>query len=86
MRETGGLADTVADVAHSPISERNRNGFTFKGRDAASVEKAVRRAVDAYYEGHDWWKGTLVPRCIMQDWSWSRSAQDYLSIYRKISS
>ena len=31
VRETGGLADTVRDVAHSQAAEHERNGFTFTG-------------------------------------------------------
>ena len=30
------------------------------------------------------WSTTLVVRAMRQDWSWSRSAQDYLRLYREV--
>ena len=30
------------------------------------------------------WSSTLVVRAMRQDWSWSRSAQDYLRLYREV--
>lgn len=74
----------VKDVWHAPVPESERNGFTFAGYDAAGVEYAVTRAVDAYDQGWDWWHNTMVPRCMRQDFSWSRSAQDYLNIYHSL--
>ena len=86
VRETGGLVDTVKDVAHaSSVPEHERNGFTFKESSEAAVELAVSRAIDSYNNGYEWWVGTLVRRAMMQDWSWSRSAQDYLGLYRALS-
>jgi starch synthase len=40
--------------------------------------------MDAYYKGAAWWRADLVPRAMHQDWSWSRSAQAYIDIYRAI--
>ena len=48
------------------------------------MEQAVHRAVDAYYKGSEWWHKQLVPRAMAQDWSWSRSAQQYLDLYRSV--
>lgn len=52
------------------------------GREAHHVEGAVHRALDAYFNGGAWWRSDLVPRAMRQDWSWSRSAQSYLELYR----
>jgi glycogen synthase len=54
------------------------------GREGQHVETAVNRALDAYYEGHQWWREQLVPRAMRQDWSWSRSAATYLDLYRSM--
>ncbi|KXZ52403.1 hypothetical protein GPECTOR_9g447 [Gonium pectorale] len=81
VRETGGLADTVRDVAHSPAPEHERNGFTFAGTDEPAAQKALQRAIDAYRNGRDWWESELVPRIMRQDWSWTQSAQKYQEIY-----
>jgi hypothetical protein len=52
------------------------------GREEHHVEAAVHRAMDAYLKGTAWWRRELVPRAMAQDWSWSRSAQAYLDLYR----
>lgn len=44
----------------------------------------MHRALNAYYEGPQWWREQLVPRAMRQDWSWSRSAATYLDIYRSM--
>lgn len=81
VRETGGLADTVCDVAHGSKPEHCRNGFTFQQPDVPAAENAIRRAIDAYRDGREWWQGQLVPRVMRQDWSWSQSAESYSDIY-----
>jgi len=48
------------------------------------VERAVHRALDAYYVAYEWWSHELVPRVMTQDWSWRHSAQSYLDIYRSM--
>ena len=58
----------VHDVAHSAIPEHERNGFSFKDATPAAVEITIKRAVDAYKLGWDWWQDTLVPRAMRQVW------------------
>jgi starch synthase len=53
-------------------------------QEPSDVELALGRAIDAYCNGQSWWQEHLVPTAMQQDWSWSRSAQDYLNIYRSI--
>ena len=36
-------------------------------------------------ENH-WWHRELVPRCMRQEWSWARSAREYLELYRRVGS
>jgi ADP-glucose type glycogen/starch synthase len=81
VRRTGGLADTVFDVAHDyELPEAQRNGFVFEGDD---VEAAVGRAVDAYTQGRGWWREELVPRLMRADHGWARSGREYLELYRE---
>ncbi|GBF88551.1 starch synthase, chloroplastic-like protein [Raphidocelis subcapitata] len=82
VNRTGGLADTVRDVADGGVPENARNGFVLNGREEARVQVAVDRAMDAFLDANEWWRGELVARAMAQDWSWSRSAADYLSLYR----
>eukprot|EP00850_Spirogloea_muscicola_P002127 SM000008S22216 [mRNA] locus=s8:473342:477892:- [translate_table: standard] len=86
MRETGGLADTVKDVAHHKHShpEHELNGFTFVDKDRAALVRTLERAIQAFQDGADWWKSELVPRAMRQDWSWSKSAQAYIHLYRQL--
>jgi len=80
VRRTGGLADTVFDVAHAHgVPGTQRNGFVFEGDD---VEAAVGRAADAYSGGRAWWRGELVPRLMRADHGWARSGREYLDLYR----
>ncbi|GLI64546.1 hypothetical protein VaNZ11_007864 [Volvox africanus] len=81
VRETGGLADTVRDVAHSLVPEHERNGFTFSATDVSAVQTALHRAITAYRDGREWWSAELVPRVMRQDWSWTQSAERYQHIY-----
>ena len=84
VRRTGGLADTVVDIADGGAPEAVRNGVVFDGLEASAARHAVRRALDAFRaDGGAWWRGTLVPRAAGQDWSWSRSAAQYLEVYRQ---
>ena len=84
VRRTGGLADTVVDIADGGAPEAVRNGVVFDGLDPGAARHAVARALEAYRAGSGaWWRGVLVPRAAGQDWSWSRSAAAYLDVYRK---
>jgi len=70
VRETGGLADTVTD---------GLNGFTFAAYSATALLRAVRRAVAAMSNRSAWRQ--MVARAMAQDWSWDRSAGEYLRLY-----
>jgi len=77
VRNTGGLADTITDNDRAP---RRGNGFTFD----AYLDEALLASLDrALLEFRDRprWRG-LVRRAMQQDFSWNRSAQAYLDLYR----
>ena len=79
VRATGGLADTVADE-----SSGEGTGFSFKRYSAAEMMIAIQRALKAYTDIARW--QPLMMRAMNQDWSWNRSAQKYLELYRTIRS
>jgi starch synthase len=85
VRRTGGLADTVTDIADGGgAPEARRNGVVFDAPEPGAARAAVRRALDAYRaDGGGWWRGCLVPRAAAGDWSWARSAATYLDVYRR---
>ena len=75
VREVGGLRDSVHDSM-----DGFGNGFTFRNYDTADMQNAVRRALQGYRD-HEGWK-QLMDRAMKCDNSWSRSADDYINVYR----
>ncbi len=73
-----------AIIAHSTLPATSCPACGMQGSDAAAAGEAIRRAVDAYMSSWEWWSGTLVKRCMAQDWSWTRSADQYLDLYRSV--
>jgi starch synthase len=77
-RATGGLRDTIFDTEVPAQS----TGFLFEAASADALAQALRRALDAYANPTGW---ADRQRCGMaQDFSWQRSAQTYLELYRKL--
>ncbi|MBI3872112.1 MAG: glycogen synthase GlgA [candidate division Zixibacteria bacterium] len=76
VRATGGLADTVFDADDDA---KRGNGFVFVDYTAEAMLAAVRRAVTAYGAPKRW--ATLMKRGMETDFSWRRSAQDYIALY-----
>jgi len=79
VRSVGGLADTIED--YNPETDKG-NGFSFKPYQAQELFAAIKRAVDMYRLKPELWK-RLVERAMQSDFSWERSAGEYVEIYRK---
>ena len=77
VRETGGLKDSITDSG-----DGEGNGFTFKTYNAHDMLDALRRAIWAYND-KDYWK-TLVIRAMECDFSWGRSANEYIRLYKQL--
>lgn len=77
VRETGGLKDSIVDCGGP-----GGNGFTFKTYNAHDMLDAAVRA-RALYDNRAQW-GKLVSHALREDFSWSRSAQLYLGLYREL--
>lgn len=75
VRETGGLRDSITDCG-----DGKGNGFTFKSYNAHDMLDAIRRALALYYNG-DW--NELVLRALNCDFSWGRSANAYIRLYKE---
>jgi starch synthase len=78
VRRTGGLADTVTDVAADPAKA---NGFVFEAADSGAMLAALDRALELYGRRRQWLG--LVRRGMRTDLSWGRPARRYLELYRK---
>lgn len=81
VRATGGLADTVVDLNDETLANALATGFTFQNYDAVALSVALRRACDAFADKPLWRR--LVSLAMHQDWSWQRSAEEYISLYRR---
>lgn len=74
VRRTGGLADTVKDVA-----EDNGNGFVFQDYTVRDMLEAMKRAEESFHHRIEW--QNLMRRDMELDFSWKASASKYEEIY-----
>ena len=77
VRETGGLKDSIFDCG-----DGQGMGFTFKTYNANDMLYAVHRALGAYANKQDW--PILMDRAMRADFSWGRSANEYIKLYRAL--
>ena len=77
VRETGGLKDSIRDCG-----DGEGMGFTFKTYNANDMLYAIHRSLGAYANKHDW--PILVKRAMETDFSWGRSANEYIRLYRSL--
>jgi len=77
VRATGGLKDTIVDVAHPDGS-----GIQFSQLILTDTTHAIQRAVSLYQKEKAF---TSVRKAIMDlNFSWEKSADEYFSLYKKI--
>ena len=78
VRAVGGLEDTIRDYTEEP----NRGtGFKFRQYSGQAMLDAIRRALTIYGKRDDW--RSLMTRCMAENFSWERSAREYVGLYRK---
>lgn len=80
VRETGGLKDTV--LPYNKFTGEGR-GFTFANINAGDMLWVIREAVDLYHTDKKAWRA-LQTADMTADFTWSHSAQQYISIYQRI--
>jgi starch synthase len=80
VHTTGGLADTIHDPQDDPALA---NGFVFREFSVPAFLAALDRLLAFRSGPPDHWR-TLVRHGMQQDFSWERSAGDYLDLYRTI--
>ena len=82
VRATGGLADTIVDAHEATVANGTAVGFSFESYLPEELDRAIRRAVEAFGNQSLW--SQLVETGMRQDWSWNRSARHYVELYQKI--
>ncbi|WP_027180161.1 glycogen synthase GlgA [Maridesulfovibrio bastinii] len=73
----GGLCDTI-----TPYPSPEATGFTFQKADSRLFFKAIERALSVWQDKDSWRK--LVQRAMRKEFSWDRSADEYITMYRNI--
>lgn len=87
VRSTGGLADTVTNFRF-PISDQILNlkspptGFVFKKFNSSSLYKILKAALKIYYGYPKTWRQLQI-NGMKKDFSWNKSAKEYIKLYKK---
>jgi starch synthase len=79
VRGTGGLEDTVEEW--DPAT-RKGTGFKFHGYKPEDFLAAIRRGLTAFEEKDSWHH--LMRNGMAQDYSWGRSAAEYVEVYERV--
>lgn len=82
VRATGGLADTIVDCTDETLAAGTANGFRFEEYTPGALSDTLRRAAEWYAQPQRW--QALVRLGMAQDWSWRRSAEQYVALYRSL--
>jgi len=84
VRAVGGLADTVVDADAQNLANGTATGFRFDAGDSAALAATIRRALDLFRDREAWTR--LVRTGMRQDWTWKRSAAEYVAAYQQAQS
>ena len=78
VRATGGLDDTVREAGPS---NSEGNGFKFTAYSPGALRAVLERALAAYQDRTNW--KALQSRGMREDFSWDRSADEYVKLYER---
>jgi len=82
VRGTGGLFNTVTDTNDDTLNTKTATGFVFEDPSARGLSETMKRACAAYAKPNVWHQ--LQTTAMGQDWSWTRSAKQYLELYQQM--
>jgi starch synthase len=80
VRATGGLDDTIQE--YDPAAKTG-NGFKFTEYSAPALVESLRRAISVYRQPGRW--RALVQSAMACDFSWDKSAREYVRLFQRIS-
>lgn len=79
VRETGGLKDTI--IPYNEYTGEG-NGFSFRQYHGQDMLNALQRALTVYQNADQWKK--IVGSAMRSDYSWRKSAIEYLTLYAQL--
>lgn len=79
VRRTGGLADSITDATPAAIAAGKATGFVFETYEAASLWRAVTRALEAREDRATW--ARIMKAGMKADFSWDASARTYDALF-----
>ena len=82
VRRTGGLADTVVDATTDNITNKKATGFVFDKEDSDELLSCIQRALQTFSDKTTW--RMLQINGMKHDFSWHKSAQEYVSLYQNL--
>ncbi len=77
-RATGGLVDSITD----PKTSADGTGFLFSRIDPRSFTITVKRAIQSFNHKENW--RVMQETAMAQNFSWKRSAEQYVDLYMKL--
>lgn len=81
VHKTGGLADTITNCTPSSMGKGTANGFSFQSYAPRALLATIVRALKLHADRRHWRR--LMLNGMRQDWSWDKSAREYLTLYEK---
>ncbi len=79
VRNTGGLADTVVDTVPETLDNNTATGIVFDEASPGALMEAIKRSLVLYHHPKTWKK--LQTNGMKKDYSWSKSAEQYMALY-----
>lgn len=79
VTEVGGLVDSVTNHTDESFANGTSTGFTFDGYTASALAYTVQHAFNTFANKEVWKQ--IVQNGMRADWSWTRSANQYLELY-----
>ncbi len=83
VHHVGGLADSVVDATPETLENNTATGFVFHEPSVGAMLNTVERALNLYLKPANWHK--LIRNAMTQDFGWTKSASEYIALYREIS-
>lgn len=80
VRRTGGLADTVTDPSDANSMLNPATGIVFQHADQTGLKWAINQGLNVWRDPIK--RAQMVQAGMTKDWSWRRSAQEYLQVYK----